>query len=1211
MAKRLAGFSLSAAVLATFGGLAPAVATESAVPGDDVQESINEAIQDLEDLEIWDAPEEVNRDFEQQEPEGQWEEQESEEEVEQFQRREAQADDATATDVEVSEMLGVLPYYSMHTAEIFANTTAGVNLATGNLVIGATQTELSSAGVPAMYTDHYNSRDTTSGSLGGTWRSGIGQDTGVRSVDGALRFRDGSGFNQYFTTDDEITYDSPAGLNASVERTDDDEFIIDYHRTGQQMHFNRGGYLMESTDRNGVGMSYSYEDRRVTEVQDPAGRVTEVEYDDAANTITYVLPDGEREILYTQDDDGVLESVAYIRGDGSSDPETIQQINYSYNSDGLLSALRAEFNHTTSEIGLEVAYDSSDRVSELTYQRFYPLDASGENLGADERTESFSYSDGATVVTDRNGEDSTINLDDQGRQLSAVDQLGRERSQEWSANSDVTSSTSGATGGGPAGDISIYEYDEAGNRTGVELPTGAGASAIYQIGDSCDNGGSGTAYQVKCSEDTEGNEATYDYDAAGNLLGVTNESGGVEGFSHTRETSDRSVCNGFTGFVCSTTNANGETTSYTYSDDGDLIEVDQPSLGTTTISYDSISRPTSVTGPDGVESSYRYYVGQNFGPVTITDGEETVTLDNTHDRLETAAPYTWSDSTWEDFYLTKRAPGRGVYGDPLMETFTDQTAASDPFNFIRVNNNDDRGTTTLMTSLFVEAGESPQISATENFTYDAASQMQYMTLPGAAAGDSCSADSPSTAGGDCVGFTYDSKGNPIEQVFPGGAIKETEYDASSRATRITVTDASDEVVFDVGYTYADADNTDRGLIQTKTSYVEEGVPAAAVTTYTYDSLNRLTAAEEVDADGATNASWEYTYDDAGNRTTAASSGDTGREAEDTSYTYDTDNLLATIDGDSVSHDEAGNLTSNPDTGLETNYGARQNAESFTLDGDTAEATIFGGSNDNRKLFDGQIEYRSALGLHRTADEQNPEEGVTYSRDPRGGGLIAATPTDADNPAAGADSTFYVTDHLGSVVVLLDNDGEKVGGYSYDPYGQERAITDGAAEENLFRYAGTQHDEASGLYKMGHRYYDPSTGRFTQPDPSGAESSQYLYAAGNPINYIDPTGLEAYSVGGVQICYYLCLEVSHQQSRSGDTSIYVGPRFGPEIGITGNVGGGDNYSTGFQADVGCSAAVGYGGWGSIASSSAGTDFSGGYQWGAGGGCSVGAGYSFSY
>ncbi|WP_434600134.1 RHS repeat-associated core domain-containing protein [Streptomyces sp. A5-4] len=42
--------------------------------------------------------------------------------------------------------------------------------------------------------------------------------------------------------------------------------------------------------------------------------------------------------------------------------------------------------------------------------------------------------------------------------------------------------------------------------------------------------------------------------------------------------------------------------------------------------------------------------------------------------------------------------------------------------------------------------------------------------------------------------------------------------------------------------------------------------------------------------------------------------------------------------------------------------------------------------------------------------------------------------------------------------------------------------------------------------MGARYYDPTLGRFTEPDPSGQERNPYLYAGGDPVNQIDPTGL---------------------------------------------------------------------------------------------------------
>lgn len=44
--------------------------------------------------------------------------------------------------------------------------------------------------------------------------------------------------------------------------------------------------------------------------------------------------------------------------------------------------------------------------------------------------------------------------------------------------------------------------------------------------------------------------------------------------------------------------------------------------------------------------------------------------------------------------------------------------------------------------------------------------------------------------------------------------------------------------------------------------------------------------------------------------------------------------------------------------------------------------------------------------------------------------------------------------------------------------------------------------------MGHRYYDPATGRFTQPDPSKQEANAYLYVSGNPVNMTDPSGLHA-------------------------------------------------------------------------------------------------------
>jgi uncharacterized protein RhaS with RHS repeats len=49
-----------------------------------------------------------------------------------------------------------------------------------------------------------------------------------------------------------------------------------------------------------------------------------------------------------------------------------------------------------------------------------------------------------------------------------------------------------------------------------------------------------------------------------------------------------------------------------------------------------------------------------------------------------------------------------------------------------------------------------------------------------------------------------------------------------------------------------------------------------------------------------------------------------------------------------------------------------------------------------------------------------------------------------------------------------------------------------------------------MYHYAARYYDPNIGRFSQPDPSGQEKNPYLYAEGDPVNRIDPSGLFSFA-----------------------------------------------------------------------------------------------------
>jgi len=61
------------------------------------------------------------------------------------------------------------------------------------------------------------------------------------------------------------------------------------------------------------------------------------------------------------------------------------------------------------------------------------------------------------------------------------------------------------------------------------------------------------------------------------------------------------------------------------------------------------------------------------------------------------------------------------------------------------------------------------------------------------------------------------------------------------------------------------------------------------------------------------------------------------------------------------------------------------------------------------------------------------------------------------------------------------------------------------------YRGEQYDSDLGLYYLRARYYNPSTGRFLSRDPLDGQAKdpaslhKYLYASGDPVNLIDPSG----------------------------------------------------------------------------------------------------------
>jgi len=79
---------------------------------------------------------------------------------------------------------------------------------------------------------------------------------------------------------------------------------------------------------------------------------------------------------------------------------------------------------------------------------------------------------------------------------------------------------------------------------------------------------------------------------------------------------------------------------------------------------------------------------------------------------------------------------------------------------------------------------------------------------------------------------------------------------------------------------------------------------------------------------------------------------------------------------------------------------------------------------------------------------------------------------------------------------------------YKPFGEAEVNPNSSVVCN-FRFPGQYYDQETGLHYNWHRYYDPSIGRYLTPDPIGnplASTNLYIYADGNPIGKIDPSGL---------------------------------------------------------------------------------------------------------
>lgn len=147
-----------------------------------------------------------------------------------------------------------------------------------------------------------------------------------------------------------------------------------------------------------------------------------------------------------------------------------------------------------------------------------------------------------------------------------------------------------------------------------------------------------------------------------------------------------------------------------------------------------------------------------------------------------------------------------------------------------------------------------------------------------------------------------------------------------------------------------------------------------------------------------------------------------------------------------------------------------------------------------------------------------------------------------NPVSGAEITYL--DGLGSPVASTDWSGNVVWRDSYTPFGEKRVDPTGNRDKPSF--TGHIDDDATGLTYMQARYYEPTLGRFLASDPVGfveggaTHFNRYTYVANNPINSIDPNGLEAFYIS--RPVYFRSMPADHafvgvKDDKTGEITIF--------------------------------------------------------------------------
>jgi RHS repeat-associated protein/uncharacterized repeat protein (TIGR02543 family) len=273
----------------------------------------------------------------------------------------------------------------------------------------------------------------------------------------------------------------------------------------------------------------------------------------------------------------------------------------------------------------------------------------------------------------------------------------------------------------------------------------------------------------------------------------------------------------------------------------------------------------------------------------------------------------------------------------------------------------------------------------------------------------------------------------------------------------------------------------------------------------YDELDRLTASER---GGLQISRTDYRYDLSGNRTEKIQDNTTI-----TNGTIDpsSNRLLSQSGAQSVhySYDSMGSLTADGTVSYKYNAAGRRigataanlNARyTYNALGQRVTKTVNGATN--QYVYDEQG--------HLTGEYDSVGQLLQEVL------WLGDLPVAVLKPSATATPDLYYlhADHLGTPrKITRPGDNQVVWTWESEAFGASLPDPNPSRLGNFvfnLRFPGQYYDQETGLFYNGFRDYDPQIGRYSESDPIGLDGgiNTYAYVGGNPLNLIDPSGLEA-------------------------------------------------------------------------------------------------------